>query len=211
MNGRKAVIGQRVHPLTDVIELDGSRVMTDPDKIYLMLNKPSGVITTSKDPQRRKTVMQIVGENERVFPVGRLDVNTEGLLLLTNDGDLAFRLTHPSFEVEKIYVAEVQGAVRQSTLRKLRSGVDVGEDRPARADSARILDTAVHPPRTVVELIIHEGRKHVVRRMLEALGHPVSRLTRTKLGPLSLGRLAVGTYRRLTTEELRMITKAVGL
>lgn len=212
MNGRLAFLGQRAVVGKDRVELDGVPVLAPGERHYYAVNKPAGVVTTSKDPQGRTTVIDLLGVPERVFTVGRLDVDTEGLIIVTDDGELAQRLTHPSFALSKVYVAEVVGIVRQATLRKLvRTGVDIDGRRPAVADSAQILDVAAgKSPRTVVEIALHEGRNRVVRRMLERAGHPVLRLARTGVGPLRLGRLAPGTYRKLSPSEVTALYRASG-
>ena len=212
VNGRPALLGQRAVVGRDRVELDGVPVHPPGERHYYAVNKPAGVVTTSKDPQGRTTVIDLLGVPERVFTVGRLDVDTEGLIIVTDDGELAQRLTHPSFALSKVYVAEVAGVVRQATLRKLvRTGVDVDGGRPAVADSAQILDVAPgRSPRTVVEIALHEGRNRVVRRMLERAGHPVLRLARTGVGPLRLGRLAPGTFRKLLPSEVTALYQASG-
>ncbi|MGQ0678552.1 MAG: pseudouridine synthase [Actinomycetota bacterium] len=214
VNGRIAELGLRIDPSVDRVTVDGSLVQIDPDKTYLMLNKPAGVVTTARDPQRRPTVTDIVGVESRVFPVGRLDMATEGLLLLTNDGDLAFRLSHPSFEVPKVYVAEVNGSIGRAIMRRLTvTGVDLGDKEPFQADEVKVLGSRKGggTTRTVVELTLHEGPKHVVRRLLEEVGCPVIRLVRTGLGPLRLNRLSSGTYRLLSREEVASLYREVGL
>lgn len=212
VNGMEAVLGQRADPARDRIEVDGRLVYVDQEKKYLMMNKPPGVVTTARDPQGRKTVLEIVGEEARVFAVGRLDIATEGLLLLTNDGELAHRLTHPSFEIPKTYVAEVHGYVGKKAMRRLAEGVEIGERHPAKTAGVRVLDSVKgSQPRSVVEVTVHEGRKHVVRKLLEAVGHPVIRLTRTSVGPVRLGRLAPGGYRNLTPEEIEALYRETGL
>ena len=170
VDGETAVLGRRVDPETALIEVDGAPVGVRPDLVHYVLNKPAGVVTTADDPQGRPTVVGLVPNEPRVFPVGRLDVDTEGLLLLTNDGELAHRLTHPSYGVEKEYVAEVEGLPTRAVLRRLREGVELddGPTAPARA-------TLVDP--SVVRLTIHEGRNRQVRRMCEAVGHSVVRLS----------------------------------
>ena len=175
VDGETAVLGRRVDPETALIEVDGAPVGVRPDLVHYVLNKPAGVVTTADDPQGRPTVVGLVPDEPRVFPVGRLDVDTEGLLLLTNDGELAHRLTHPSYGVEKEYVAEVEGLPTRAVLRRLREGVELddGPTAPARA-------TLVDP--SVVRLTIHEGRNRQVRRMCEAVGHSVVRLVRTRIG-----------------------------
>jgi 23S rRNA pseudouridine2605 synthase len=201
VNGRVAVLGARVDPEADLIEVDGAAVGTRADLVHYLLNKPAGVVTTASDPQGRPTVVALVPDEPRVFPVGRLDADTEGLLLLTNDGELAHRLTHPSFGVDKEYLAEVRGSPSRGALRALRQGValDDGPTAPAKA-------SLVSP--TVVRLVIHEGRNRQVRRMCAAVGHPVARLVRTRIGPVSDDRLRPGTWRRLTPAEVRSLQQA---
>ena len=214
VNGRFAELGQRIDPATDRVEVDGQRVQLDPAKRYLLFNKPEGVVTTSKDPEGRTTVLDLVGVEERVFPVGRLDIATEGLLLLTNDGELTHRLTHPSFEVTKTYVAEVAGTVGRGVLRKLtQTGVDLGDPEPFVADAVRVIGSRTGPAgnRSVLEMEVHEGPQHLVRRLLEAVDRPVVRLVRTGMGPLKLGRMASGSYRNLTQEEVDALYREVGL
>jgi len=202
VDGEMAVLGRRVDPETALIEVDGAPVGVRPDLVHYVLNKPAGVVTTADDPQGRPTVVGLVPNEPRVFPVGRLDVDTEGLLLLTNDGELAHRLTHPSYGVEKEYVAEVEGLPTRAVLRRLREGVELddGPTAPARA-------TLVDP--SVVRLTIHEGRNRQVRRMCEAVGHSVVRLVRTRIGPLADRSLAPGAWRELTGAEVRSLQRAV--
>ncbi|SUZ94509.1 uncharacterized protein METZ01_LOCUS47363, partial [marine metagenome] len=202
VDGEMAVLGRRVDPETALIEVDGAPVGVRPDLVHYVLNKPAGVVTTADDPQGRPTVVGLVPNEPRVFPVGRLDVDTEGLLLLTNDGELAHRLTHPSYGVEKEYVAEVEGLPTRAVLRRLREGVELddGPTAPARA-------TLVDP--SVVRLTIHEGRNRQVRRMCEAVGHSVVRLVRTRIGPLADRSLAPGAWRELTGDEVRSLQRAV--
>ena len=202
VDGEMAVLGRRVDPETALIEVDGAPVGVRPDLVHYVLNKPAGVVTTADDPQGRPTVVGLVPDEPRVFPVGRLDVDTEGLLLLTNDGELAHRLTHPSYGVEKEYVAEVEGLPTRAVLRRLREGVELddGPTAPARA-------TLVDP--SVVRLTIHEGRNRQVRRMCEAVGHSVVRLVRTRIGPLADRSLAPGAWRELTGDEVRSLQRAV--
>jgi len=202
VDGEMAVLGRRVNPETALIEVDGAPVGVRPDLVHYVLNKPAGVVTTADDPQGRPTVVGLVPDEPRVFPVGRLDVDTEGLLLLTNDGELAHRLTHPSYGVEKEYVAEVEGLPTRAVLRRLREGVELddGPTAPARA-------TLVDP--SVVRLTIHEGRNRQVRRMCEAVGHSVVRLVRTRIGPLADRSLAPGAWRELTGDEVRSLQRAV--
>ena len=202
VDGETAVLGRRVDPETALIEVDGAPVGVRPDLVHYVLNKPAGVVTTADDPQGRPTVVGLVPNEPRVFPVGRLDVDPEGLLLLTNDGELAHRLTHPSYGVEKEYVAEVEGLPTRAVLRRLREGVELddGPTAPARA-------TLVDP--SVVRLTIHEGRNRQVRRMCEAVGHSVVRLVRTRIGPLADRSLAPGAWRELTGDEVRSLQRAV--
>lgn len=210
VNGRPAYLGQKAVITRDRVELDGVPIHAPGERHYYAVNKPTGVVTTAKDPQGRTTVIDLLGVPERVFTVGRLDVDTEGLIIVTDDGELTQRLTHPSFALPKTYVAEVVGIVKQQTLRRLvKTGVEIDGGRPAVADSAQILDVAPgKSARTVVEIAVHEGRNRVVRRMLERSGHPVLRLARTGVGPLRLGRLATGTYRKLTPAEVTALYKA---
>ena len=201
--------GRRVDPATAVIRVDGMRVVTAPDLVHLALNKPRGVVTTMSDEQGRPTVGDFVaGRAQRLFHVGRLDADTEGLLLLTNDGELAHRLTHPSYEVPKTYLAEVPGPVRRGVGKELRAGVEL-EDGVARVDSFRLVGQT--GARVMVELVLHEGRKHIVRRLLEEVGYPVQRLVRTSVGPVNLGNLRAGKTRTLTREELGELYRIVGL
>ena len=192
--------GMRVDPRTAVVAVDGARVNVREDLVYLALNKPRGVLSTMSDPEGRPTVGDYVAErSQRLFHVGRLDAETEGLLLLTNDGELAHRLTHPSFEVPKTYLAEVPGPIPRSLGRQLREGVEL-EDGLIKVDSFSVVDVAAG--RAVVELILHEGRNHLVRRLLQAVDHPVSRLVRTAIGPVNLGHQRQGTVRKLSQREI---------
>jgi len=202
VNGEVAVLGRRVDPETDVVALDGTPIGTAPGLVYRLLNKPAGVVATADDPQHRPTVVQLVPAEPRVVPVGRLDIDTEGLLLLTNDGQLHHRLTHPSFGVEKEYLAEVDGEVPARTLQRLRAGVELedGVTAPAKASS---------PAPNVLRVTIHEGRNRQVRRMCEAVGHPVRRLVRTRIGPLTDHRLRPGAWRDLTRDEVRALERSV--
>lgn len=196
--------GMRVDPGNAVIRVDGDRVNVRGDVVYLAVNKPRGVLSAMSDDRGRRTVADLVPPTAgRLFHVGRLDSDTEGLLLLTNDGELAHHLTHPSFGIEKTYLAEVPGPVPRDLGRRLRAGVSVeGEDgdRPVVVDRFRVLDAA--GDRALVELVLHEGRKHVVRRVLAAVGHPVQRLVRTAVGPVHLGDLRPGRTRPLDRREL---------
>jgi pseudouridine synthase len=208
VDGEVVRLGAKADPFTQVITVDGERVPTNPSLASFMLNKPTGVVTTVSDPQGRATVMDLVPASPRVYPVGRLDRDTEGLLLLTNDGELANRLSHPRYAIEKTYVAQIRGPLKRHAVRALLSGVEL-EDGPARARRVRELGNA--QDRTLLELVIAEGRKREVRRMLAAVEIPLERLARVKIGPLSLGDLGSGKFRPLTTAELRQLYAAVGL
>lgn len=202
VNGEIAELGRRVDPLTDLVEVDGAPIGIRPDLVHYLLNKPAGVVTTALDPQGRPTVVELVPAEPRVFPVGRLDLDTEGLLLLTNDGELANRIAHPSHGVEKEYLAEVRGTPSRGALRRLRDGIELDDGLTAPAQVA-----LVEP--TLVRIAIHEGRNRQIRRMLEAVGHPVERLIRTRIGPLTDRRLAPGAWRPLEPRELRALEAAV--
>lgn len=205
VNGEAAEPGRRVDPEHDRITVDGVPVPVREGLVYYLLNKPAGVITTADDPQGRRTVVDLVPADPRVVPAGRLDADTEGLLVLTNDGDLVYGLTHPSQGVEKHYLAEVEEQPSREALRRLREGVglDDGMTAPARA---RVVDA--RGDRAAVELVIHEGRNRQVRRMCEAVGHPVVRLVRTRIGPLTDPSLAPGEWRALTPAEVRALYTA---
>lgn len=203
VNGSIAVLGRRVDPDQDRVEVDGIPVGVRPGLVHYVLNKPRGVLSTAEDPQGRPTVVALVPPEPRVFPVGRLDADTEGLLLLTNDGELAHRLTHPSFGVEKEYLAEVEGAPSAGSLRRLRQGVELDDGLTA---PARVSLLAPN----LVRISIHEGRNRQVRRMCEAVGHPVVRLVRTRIGPLVERELRPGQWRPLTTSEVRDLGAATG-
>ncbi len=206
VNGAVAELGQRVSPEDDV-RVNGVRVGPQAPR-YLMLNKPTGVITTAQDPQGRQTVVDLVDSSERVYPVGRLDIDTSGLLLLTNDGELAHRLMHPSFGVTKRYHAMVRGRVEAATMRELCEGVELDDGMTSPA-TGRIIQSSAD--RSLVELSIHEGRNRQVRRMFDAVGHPVVQLARVAYGPLTLGSLGAGASRLLDAAEIRKLQKAAGL
>ena len=197
VNGEPAELGRRVRPDKDVVEVDGSRVPLLVDLVYLLLNKPVGVVTTASDPEGRPSVLDYVGIADRVWPVGRLDADTSGALLLTNDGPLTQRLSHPRYGAPKTYVAEVRGPIGAAALRRLARGVHL-PDGTAVARGVRLLGR--QGSASVVEITVDEGRNRLVRRMLEEVGHPVRRLVRVAIGPLMLGRLKEGTARRLTSE-----------
>lgn len=201
VNGSIAELGRRVDTTNDVVAVDGVIVGVRPGLVHLLVNKPAGVVTTADDPHGRRTVLDLVPAEPRVFPVGRLDMDTEGLLLLTNDGELTHRMTHPSFGVEKEYIAHVEGEPSRGSLRMLREGVvlDDGPTAPAKI-------ALVGPG--IIRITIHEGRNRQVRRMCESIGHPVKRLIRTRIGPLADRRLAPGHWRALTGDELRALERA---
>ena len=199
-------LGTRVDPATAVIAVDGNRIKTRDDLVYLALNKPRGVLSAMSDPRGRRTVADLVADRpERLFHVGRLDADSEGLLLLTTDGELAHRLMHPAFGVAKTYLATVPAPVRRDVGRRLRAGVELA-DGPVRVDAFRIVQTSGDS--AIVEVVLHEGRKHIVRRLLDAVGHPVERLVRTAIGPLRLGGQRAGSVRELTAAELAALYRA---
>lgn len=201
-------MGARVDPLTDVIRVDGARIPPPTDHAYVLLNKPRGIVTSMADERGRPDLSSILGglEHPRLFHVGRLDTDTSGLLILTNDGDLAHKLAHPSFEVTKTYVALVEGSVPDSLARRLQAGIEL-DDGPAKVDRLHVKDRS--RGRSIVELDIHMGRNRIVRRLLAAAGHPVLELTRTAFGPLHLGALAVGKTRDLSSSEVGALFDSV--
>jgi len=197
-------LGTKVDPRTAVIRVSGKRLPPVSPNVYLVLNKPRGVVSTMSDPEGRKTLTDFVADRpERLFHVGRLDTDTSGLILLTNDGEFAHRMAHPSYEVDKTYVAEVEGEVTKATLEQLKAGVTL-EDGPVTVSSARLVTAGQGGAkgRSIVELVIHEGRNRIVRRLLDQVGHPVRRLTRTAIGPVELQGLKAGALRDLTSDEL---------
>jgi 23S rRNA pseudouridine2605 synthase len=201
VNGEVASLGTRADPEADAIEVDGARIGVRQGLVHYLLNKPAGVVTTASDPQGRPTVVGLVPAEPRVYPVGRLDADTEGLLVLTNDGELSHRLTHPSFGVDKEYLADVTGTPSRGALRQLREGVEL-EDGPTAP--ARVSLVGEH----TLRITIHEGRNRQVRRMCEAVGHPVRRLVRVRIGPLADRRLPPGEWRPLTQAEVRALERA---
>jgi 23S rRNA pseudouridine2605 synthase len=202
-------LGTKVDPATAVIRVSGRRLPPASPNVYLVLNKPRGVVSTMSDPQGRRTLGDLVADRpERLFHVGRLDTDTSGLIVLTNDGDFAQRLAHPSYEVDKTYVAEVDGEVTKATLRTLREGITL-EDGPVTVSKARVVQQG--KGKSIVELVIHEGRNRIVRRLLDHVGHPVKRLTRTAIGPVRLGRLPEGALRELTRDELGVLLDSAEL
>lgn len=198
VDGQPAILGQRVHSTSERVEVDGVLVPTAPGLVYYLLNKPAGVITSAADPQGRPTVVELVPDEPRVFPVGRLDLATEGLLILTNDGDLAFALAHPSHGVDKEYLVELDDEPGPAALRSLRQGVPLedGLTAPARVGVVG---------QGVIRIVIHEGRNRQVRRMFEAVGHPVQRLVRTRIGPITDSTLRPGSWRALSSAEVRAL------
>jgi 23S rRNA pseudouridine2605 synthase len=201
--------GTRVDPAVSVIRVDGERIPPISAHVYLVLNKPRGVVSTMSDPEGRQSIADFVGDRpERLFHIGRLDTDTEGLLLLTNHGEFAHRLAHPSYEVSKTYVAEVEGNVKPGVLRKLLDGVEL-DDGPARADTVKVISSI--RGRTLIQLSLHEGRNRIVRRMFDTIGHPVKRLTRTAIGPVRRGNLHTGELRELDQKELGQLLDLVDL
>lgn len=210
VDGEVAELGLRVNPETVVLHVDGLRVQLDDSKVTLAVNKPRGMLSAMSDERRgRPTLANIVADRpERLFHVGRLDAETEGLILMTNDGDLGHRLAHPSFEVQKTYLATVTGRVSKQTAKQILAGIDL-EDGPVKVHEFRIVDT--HANETLVELVIHEGRNHIVRRLLAEVGHPVTQLVRTRLGSIRLGNLKPGSYRVISGTELGQLMREVEL
>ena len=201
--------GMRVDPLTAIVRVDGQRVPTIPDMVVIAFNKPRGVVSTMSDENGRRCVGDFVADREeRLFHVGRLDAETEGLLILTNDGNLGNRLAHPSHDVEKTYIATVSGKPAKDVFTRLRNGVDL-DDGPAKAVSARLVQQL--PDRAMVEIVLHEGRNRIVRRMMDSVGHPVLELVRTRIGPIYLGQQRPGVMRELHGAELRSLYTDVGL
>ena len=203
IDGVVATIGDRVDPTSGArIEVDGALAPIEPGLVYYLLNKPAGVVTTASDPEGRPTVLDLVPEVPRVFPVGRLDLLTEGLLVLTNDGAMAFDLTHPSKGVEKEYLAKVHGDPSPAAIRALREGVELEDGVTAPAKVARVSEA-------LLRITIHEGRNRQVRRMCDAVGHPVERLVRTRIGGVGDATLKPGSWRELTFKEVSRLATAV--
>lgn len=200
-------MGCQIDPECDVITLDGQRVLLIEKPVYILLNKPPQVVTTLDDPQGRRKVSDLLqGLKERVYPVGRLDYDTEGLLLLTNDGDLAYRLTHPKHKVDKVYIAVVKGDISDKAIDVLRGGVMLEDGKTMPAKVRKFAGGS----QTKLEITIHEGKNRQVRRMCEAVGHPVIALKRVGFGPLALGSIERGSYRHLSVQELRSLRQACG-
>lgn len=205
VDGEPAHLGQKIDPASARVLVDGVPLPVDPERVYVLLNKQPGVVSTASDPHGRPTVVDVVGLDARIYPVGRLDADSEGLLVLTNDGDLTEHLTHPSHGVTKTYTALVEGEVTRVEIARLVDGIDL-EDGPATAHTARIVDVADH--RSLVELVMGEGRNREVRRMFDAIGHPVRRLVRTAIGPLRDRTLKPGEWRHLAVNEIRELYAA---
>ena len=207
VDGEVAHLGRRVDTARDRITVDGIPVAVRSDLVYYLLNKPARVVTTARDPEGRRTVIDLVPLEPRVFPVGRLDYETEGLLVLTNDGELAQLLSHPGHGVPKAYLAEVEGVPSRAAVRRLRDGVDLEDGRTAPAQVRLVQGNRAN---AALELVIHEGRNRQVRRMCEAIGHPVRRLVRTRIGPVTDRRLRPGEWRPLRQREVRALFEAAG-
>ncbi len=203
-------LGTKVDPLRAVIHVSGQRLPPVSPHVYLVLYKPTGVVSTMSDPQGRPTISDLVADRpERLFHVGRLDTDTAGLLLLTNDGEFAQRMAHPSYEVDKTYVAEVDGRVGKTTVEQLLAGVEL-DDGPVTVTAAHVVGQGVQD-RSIIELVIHEGRNRIVRRLLDHLGHPVRKLTRIAIGPIQLTGMKPGEIRDLTNDELGALLDAAKL
>lgn len=210
VNGETATIGMSVDPEADVVLLDGKTVRQEEQLVTIMLYKPKGVVSTSNDPQGRKTVQDFVRDIPvRLYNIGRLDINSEGLLLMTNDGELAHRMTHPKFSVDKTYYAICDGTLRPSEIASLVNGVSLEDGMTAPAKVTHVRPTKTGD--TSFLITIHEGKNRQIRRMLEAVGHRTLRLKRERFGPLSIGELKPGETRRLTDEELLALRRALGL
>jgi 23S rRNA pseudouridine2605 synthase len=204
LNGEPVILGDRVDPDIDVLTLDGAPIPVSADLETYLLNKPVGVISSASDPQGRPTVVDLIESTKRLYPVGRLDADSEGLILVSNDGELTNRVTHPSFGVSKRYVVELDGEITKTALRRLNEGVEL-DDGPARAESARLVDSG--PGRSMVEMVMMEGRNREVRRMLDVVGFSVKRLVRTAIGGLSDSDLRPGAYRRLTAADIQQMLR----
>lgn len=202
-------LGTRVDPEKDTIRVDGSRIPAARHHVYLVLNKPRGVISTMEDPEGRRTLADFVPpRTSRLFHVGRLDTQTEGLIVLTNDGEFANRLAHPSYEVPKTYLVDAAGSMDNRTIKRLEKGVTL-EDGPVKPDRVKLVSRT--ETRTLLRITLHEGRNRIVRRMMDAVGHPVDRLSRVAIGPIMLGQLPIGETRELTRDELGKLLDMVGM
>lgn len=209
VDGKNARLGQRVHPESSVIHVDGQRIITDVKTVHFALNKPRGVVCSMDDDKGRRSLSEFTDDiTERVFHVGRLDTDSEGLLLLTNDGELSNRIMHPSWKVPKTYRCQVNSVPGRAVIRHVTNGVDL-DDGSVQAQKFKIIDEAAG--QSLVEITLHEGRKHIVRRLMERVGHPVSRLVRTEIGPVRLHNLKPGVVRRLRPDEIGQLYKQVGL
>ncbi len=208
VNGKRVIdLGTKVDPEDSHIKVKGKLIRPETRKVYLALNKPDGFVTTMKDPEGRPTVISLIHRiKERVTPVGRLDFHTEGLLLLTNDGDLAHAITHPARHLPKVYRIKVKGKPSPEKLQKLRRGIRLEEGRTAPAEIKKIRNL---PANAILEVTLHEGKNRQIRRMFEKIGHPVLKLTRTRIGPIHLGALAPGKFRKLDAWEVEKLTAAV--
>lgn len=202
LNGKSVVLGDRVDPDEDVLTVDGIPVPVSQDVETYLVNKPVGVISSASDTHGRPTVVELVDTTKRLYPVGRLDADSEGLILVSNDGELTNRVTHPRFGVTKQYLAEVEGEISKAAIRRLTEGVEL-DDGPARAVSARLVDS--DRGRSLVEVVMMEGRNREVRRMLEFVGYPVTRLVRTAIGALTDSTLRPGEYRRITAGDIQRL------
>ena len=199
VDGERAHVGQKIDPTAAQVEVDGLPLPLAPDLVSYLVYKPVGTVSTADDPQGRPTVVQLVPATDRMYPAGRLDAASEGLMILTNDGDLTLRITHPRYGVHKTYVVLVAGTVEPTTFRRLTEGIRL-DDGPASAVTTRLLDQS--DGHSLVELTMGEGRKRIVRRMFDEIGHPVERLVRTAIGPVRDGSLKAGEHRTLTIEEI---------
>lgn len=209
VNGRVVTAqGLRVDPGRDTIRVDGARIPAPRRHTYLLLNKPRGVVATMDAPEGRETLAQYVPRHQRLYHVGRLDTDTEGLIILTNDGEFAHRLAHPSYEVRKTYLVDAEGLIDDRVLHRLEKGLRL-EDGPIRPDRVGLVSRG--PSRTLVRITLHSGRNRIVRRMMDSVGHPVRRLARIGIGPVRLGDLASGGTRELTREELGTLLDLVGM
>ena len=208
VNSQRVLIpGTHIAPRQDKITLDGRPVRGKPRQIYLMLNKPAGYITTVRDERGRPTVMALVRDiSERIYPVGRLDFDTEGLLLMTNDGDFAHRILHPSYEIQKTYIAWVEGQPDQREIQRLQEGVEIEE---GVTTSAQVNQVGKREGRTQFKIVIHEGKKRQIRRMFYAVGYDVVHLKRVRIGSLSLDQLPIGRYRVLRSTEIELLERGV--
>jgi 23S rRNA pseudouridine2605 synthase len=205
VDGEPAYLGQKIDPSAAHVEIDGLPLPLAPDLASYLVYKPVGTVSTADDPQGRPTVVQLVSAAVRVYPAGRLDADSEGLMILTNDGELALRITHPRYGVHKTYVVLVSGTVEPATLRRIVESIQL-DDGPARALKTRLLDQS--DTHAMVEVTMGEGRKRIVRRMFDEIGHPVERLVRTAVGPIRDQSLKAGQYRTLTIDEIRSLYAA---